>query len=457
MSQATTKRIEAEQRWRVVNSGALASIPEVVANSTVQSLQQQQAILRSQYQQELETRREDYPTVRQLRARIDVLSRQIALASRNVKDTIKREYETAAAQENALRANIEQLKQVTLDEQNRSVQLSILRREADTNRQQFAALLNRYNELNAQSGVQLNNLSVIDRAEVPTGPYWPSVPLNVALAFVLGVLLSAIYIIGKENLFEIVRTPDDVKNRLRLPMLGALPANPDVIGQMEDPKSTVSESLNSIRTSLSLSSGMGIPKSLMVTSTQASEGKSTVCFGLAQGVAKLGRSVVLIDADLRRPNLHHLFGVKNTAGVSNILAGNATVDDVLMHNDKYHVDTIIAGPIPPDASELLATNALRRLVEELKTRYDHVIVDSAPVLGLADAPLVATSVDAVIYVVEAARTNVRAVQNATNRLRETKTPLLGVVLSRFQPEKSGYAYQYQYAYEYSYGTSGRRK
>ena len=453
LSEVTAKRIAAEQRWNVARDAPLLTIPEVVANPTVQQLQQQRALSQSQYEQELQTRQADYPTVRQLSARTAELRKQIATLAENVRLTIRKEFDAARAQEDGLRRNIAQLKVTTLDEQGRSIQLSILRREASTNRQQLDALLRRFNELNAQSGVQLNNLSVIDRAEVPTGSYWPSVPLNIALALVLSIVLTAIWILGRENLFEMVRTPEDVSSRLRMPMLGAIPVAEDVIAAMGDPKSDVSEALNSIRTSISLSTS-GMPKSLMVTSTQAGEGKSTACYGLAQGLAKLGRSVVILDADLRRPNIHHLFGLKNVLGVSNILSGSSGIEQCIHREVAPHVDVIVAGPIPPDATELLGAGRLQSLIVDLAAQYDHVLVDSAPVLGLADAPLVASSVEGIVYVVEAARNSVRSVQNAAARLQQSSAPLLGVVLSRFDPSKAGYNYEYRYAYEYSYGKNG---
>jgi polysaccharide biosynthesis transport protein len=451
LSEAVGKRIAAEQRWNRARAGNLLAIPEVVSNPTVQQLQQQRALLRGQYEQELETRTEDYPAVRQLAARIAELGTQINSIAGSVRATLREDFATAQANERALRDSIEQMKATTLNEQDRSVQLSILRREASTNREQLDALLKRYNELNAQSGVQLNNLSVIDSAEVPGGPYWPSIPLNVALALIVSMLLSAIYVLGRENLFELVRTPEDVASRLRLPLLGAVPASEQVIEAMHDPKSSVSEAFNSIRTSLSLASVNGVPKSLAVTSTQAGEGKSTVCFGLVQGLVKLGRSVVIIDADLRRPNVHRVFNLQNKAGVSNILSGSATIEDCVVRDPGLNVDVITSGPIPPDAAELLAADRLGWLVNELAKRYDHVVVDSAPLLGLADAPLVAANVEGVVYVIEAARTGVRGVQSAINRLAQSGTPLLGVVLSRFDASKSGYSYEYRYAYEYSYG------
>lgn len=451
-SDAVAKRIATEERWRVAESTPLMSIPEVVANPTVQQLQQQIATQQAQYQDELQTRTTDYPAVRQLDAKVRELKQQLAVAANNVKSTIRGEYETARRQEAGLSSNIETLKSTTLNEQSRSIRLSILRREADTNRQQLDALLKRYNDLNAQSGVQLNNLAVIDHADVPDAPYWPSPALNVALALVLSILLSGGYVVSRENLFDVVRTPEDVATRLRLPMLGAVPVESNVITAMNDPKSGVSESLNSIRTSLALSSGGGFPKSFMLTSTQAGEGKSTVSYGLARSLAKLGHSVVLVDADLRRPNIHHLLGVGNAVGMSNILSGGVSVDDVLLRDLEPKIDAIVAGPIPPDSAELLASNRLQAVIMDLVSRYDHVVVDSAPVLGLADAPLIATSVEGIVFVVETARTSIRGAQTAATRIQQSGTPLLGAILSRFDAKQAGYSYEYRYAYEYSYGS-----
>lgn len=453
LSEATTKRIAAEQQWNQARSAPLLSVPVVAANSAVQQLQQQRALLQGQYEEELQTRRENYPTVRQLQARIAELGQQIDKLGTSVRGTVREEYQAALAEEQALRRNFESLKGTTLDEQNRSIQLSILQREADTNRAQLDALLTRYNDLNAQSGVQLNNLAIIDRAEVPTSPYWPSLPLNLALALITSLLLSAGFVIGRENLFELVRTPEDVGTRLGVPVLGAIPAETDVLEQLNDPKSAISEAFATIRTSLSLTSSAGVPASFMVTSTQAGEGKSTACYGLARGLARLGRSVVLVDADLRRPNVHRLFDVPNGPGLSTVLAGSGTIDDVIRRDLSPNLDVVLSGPIPPSPGELLASDVLRRIIEELGERYDHVLVDSAPMLGLADAPLVATRVAGTLFVIEAARTNVKGAQNAVNRLRQTGTPIIGALLSRFDPGKSGYAYEYLYAYDYSYNST----
>lgn len=457
LADATAKRIEAEQQWRAAQKQTPLSIPQVNANSTVQSLLTQRADLTAQYKEQLQRRTPENPLVQQAAARIAEINRQIASVADSVRSTLRSQYENQLAQEQGLRTQVNGLKTGTLDEQSRAIQLNILRREADTNRQQFDALLTRYNQLNAQSGVQLNNLAVIDRAEVPGSPVWPKLPLNILLAIVLGALISALYVVIREHLLQYVRTPDDVGSRLGLPALGAAPASEDPAADIRDAKSILSESFGAIRTSLSLSSNVGIPRSISFTSARQGEGKSTVCFGLANSIARLGRRVIVIDADLRRPNVHKLAGERNDQGMSNYLASELALDEVIKRNVLPGIDIIVAGPVPPNPAELLAGDRLADLIRELEGQYDQVLVDCAPLLGLADAPLVSVAVQATVFVIESARTSVRTASTALDRLRQSNVNVIGVVLSRFEPDTQGYSYDYSYQYSYQENDGGKSR
>jgi polysaccharide biosynthesis transport protein len=454
-SEAVARRLGAQQRWAQAQGTRALDTSEVMASPVVQQLFVQRAQVQSQLRQQLQTRSEDHPVVQQLRGQLTELDRQLNAAAGNLRGTIRSDFQTAQRQEAALLARIERLKTSTLNEQDRSIRLSILQREANTNRAQLGALLTRYNDLNAQSGVQTNNLSVIDDADVPTRPVWPKVPLNIALALLLAAILSALFVVGREHLFEVVRTPEDVTGRLHVPSLGALPVTEDVLRAAQDAKSDLSEALSTIRTSLALAAPGGVPPRLMVTSTEAGEGKSTTLYGLAVGLGRLGKRVVVIDADLRRPNIHRLFALPNTRGLGNVLAADATLDEVVQRNLLPGVDAIVGGPVPPSPTELLSAERLSAVVADLAQRYDHVLVDSAPVLGLADAPLVAQSVDGIVFVIESARVSVRGASNALDRLRQTGKPILGAVLSRFDASQQGYSYDYKYEYDYSYADGTR--
>jgi capsular exopolysaccharide synthesis family protein len=449
---ATSKRIAAQEKWSQVSKAPLLSITEVLSNPAVQYLQQQRAEQQALYEEQLGRRKADYPTVKQSAARIAELDNQISSLAKDIRKSIQQEFLVALSQERSLQGKLNGLKDNTLNEQNQGIQLSILRREAQTNREQFDALLNRFNQLNAESGVQLNNLSIVDEAEVPVRPVWPKLPLNIALGLLLGLTSAAGFVLIREQIFDLVRSPDDVTDRLHLQLLGAIPPAQDVSQEMEDTKSPISEAFNAVRTSLMFASPQGLPKTILVTSTQQSEGKSTSCYAMAVSLAKLGKQIVVIDADLRRPNVHNFLGVPNRIGVTEILIGGATIDSALIHRDAEKVDFLTTGAIPINPTDLLASASFAELIEALGKRYDHVLIDCAPVLGLADAPIVAGVAEATIFVIESGRTRIRGAATALGRLRATGGHVVGAVLSRFDPQTSGYGYEYNYAYRYQYGS-----
>jgi capsular exopolysaccharide synthesis family protein len=450
---ATARRIAAEQRWREVSQTPVMSIPDVLANPAIQGLLQQRAELRGQYEEQRERRQPDFPTVRQAARRITELDQQIATIAGNIRSTVRESYDVAVSQEQGIQTTLNTLKTATLNEQNQGIQLSILRREAQTNRQQFDALLNRYNQLNAESGVQLNNLSVVDAAEVPAVPVSPKLILNLALGLLLGIVTAAMVVLAREHLFDMVRTPDDVVGRLGIPVMGAVPPTEnDVMADLLDAKSAVSEAFSAIRTSMSFASAKGFPRSLLVTSTQASEGKSTASFALSTSLAKLNKRIIIIDADLRRPNVHRLIGVPNGQGITEILAGETTIEAATIHDVRDNIDVITAGRIPTNPTDLLASKQFTNLIRELEQRYDHVMIDSAPVLGLADAPIVASQAERTLFVAESGRTRVRGAASALDRLTGTGGKVIGMVLSRFDPEALGYGSDYEYGAKYEYGS-----
>lgn len=449
---AVSERIAAEQKWNKISRLNPLSTPDVLSNNAIQQLIDKRADIESQYRQQLTTRREDYPTVAAAKAQLNEIDRQIASLAGNIRSGIRNAYEIARGREQQLSGEIDQLKSGTLAEQNQGIELSILRREADTNRQQYEALLRRYNALNAESGVQTNNLSVVDRASVPDRSSWPKLPLNIALALILGLMLSALFVFLYEQLFHSLRTPDEVRSATGLALLGVVPSSEDPAVELADVKSFQSDAYNSVRTSLSLISPNGLPRTLMLTSTQQGEGKSTACHALALSLARLGKRVIIVDLDLRRPNAHRLFGMANKDGFSNLVTGQLTLDEAIRHTHDANIDLIVAGDIPPNPTELMDSPQVRTILGELSARYDVVLVDSAPVLGLADAIILSSAVDATVYVVESGRNSARTVQASLGRLAQGGGAMAGVVLLKFDPGRLGYGYGVEYGYSYDYGS-----
>ncbi|WP_430429993.1 GumC family protein [Parasphingorhabdus sp.] len=453
---AFARRLEAQKKWETSRRTDVLNTPQVLNNLAVQNLLQERAKLEAELQDQLQRRKEDFPTVRQLNARVAELSRQISAISTSIRSSIQGEYQTALAQEKALKSKIEDLKGDTLDEQTQSVQLGILQRESDTNRELYDLLLKRYNELNAEAGVQSNNVSIIDRAKIPVEPVSPNIPLNLALSLLFGIGLSGVFVFGKEQIFDTLRSPDDVSRKLGVNSVGTIPtlnSGEDLQTNILDRKSQIAEAYSSVRTSLMLSSSHGVPRSLMFTSSQQGEGKSSSCFATAISLSRIGKRIVVVDLDLRRPSQHRFFGLKNDHGMSDLLSQNATIPDVLQKTEHENISFISSGAIPPNPTELLASNHATEVLRKLETEFDIVLVDSAPLLGLADAVVIGATVETCVFVIEANRNSTSTVRSAINRLLQGGAKLTGVLLCKFDRKQAGYNYDYSYQYEYREGSS----
>lgn len=447
---ATAKRIEAEGRWRAISAVPLLSAPQVVSNPTVASLLTEKARLEGLLAEERSRHLDDYPTVRAKQQQIDMLNQQIQQAAANVRNAVRAEYQSALGAEQQMKAQVNQLKGATLTEQESTVQYGLLAREVDTNRQLYDGLLERYKTLNAIAGVSLSNVNVIDQAEAPTNPSSPNLFKNLALGLLLGMGLAAITVFFKDQFDDSIRVPEDVEPKLGLALLGVIPKSHS--GQpgdaLEDPKSPISEAYNSLRGSLLYSTPGGLPHVMLVTSAQPSEGKTTSSFAIASGFARMGRRTLLIDADMRRPSLHRRAGLDNEKGLSTLLTSRQPISDIAIQLPQEHLWVLPAGPIPPSPTELLSTARVEELLREAAQQYDVVLIDSPPVLGLADSPLMSALVDGVIFVVEADRSRRGSLKTSLRRLRAMRSVMLGAVLTKFDPLKSGNRYSEYYGYDY---------
>ncbi|WOF44576.1 polysaccharide biosynthesis tyrosine autokinase [Sphingopyxis indica] len=451
-AEAVARRIEFQQKWETSKGTDVMALPEVLANFAIQSLLQQKALVQSEYEQQLQRRKESFPTVKQAKARLDELDSQIAAIAAGIRQTLRGNYEAALAQEQALSAQIAELKDQTLNEQDQAVQLGILKRNTSNARKLYDLLNTRYNEINAEAGVQANNLSIVDRADRPVEPIRPSVIFNMALALVSGLVIAALFVIGREQLFNVVRTPEDIGRKLGQPSLGAIPKMAEgfaIEQEILDPKSVLSETFSSLRSSLMLVSSHGLPRSLMFTSAKQGEGKSSCCFATAIALSRIGKRVLVIDLDLRRPNQHNKFGVKNSAGMSDLLTQNKTAAEVTQGSAFEGVFFIPSGGTPPNPAELLAGASARRVIAELEKDYDVVLIDSPPTLGLADAVEIGALAESCIFVMESSNNQAAHARNALQRLSQRGANIIGVLLTKFDMKEAGYGYEYAYQYSYT--------
>jgi len=451
---AVARRIDAQKRWEAARRGSALDLPIVQSNLAVQRLLEERAKVQAEYQEELQRRKEDYPTVRQTEAKIRELNDQINRIATGIRSTLREEYDAAREQEEELGRRLTSLKEATLTEQGASVELSILRREAETNRQLYDLLLKRYNELNAEAGVQANNLAIVDEASTPIKPVSPNLPVNILLSLLAGLIFAGLYVFGREQLFSAIRTPDDVGRLLNLPLIGSVPKMPqsvDIDKDLLDPKGVMAEAYSSVRTALLLSSNDGLPKSITFLSTTPSEGKSTSCFAISLSLARLGKRVCVIDLDLRKPSQHKFFELTSDhVGMSELLSQNTGFEQAVRKTRFANIDFIGSGHRPPNPTDLLTGTYPEQLLADIQSKYDVVMIDSAPVLGLSDALLVSDLAALTIFVVESGRIHSGSVQSALARLRQSNGHVGGVLLTKFDVQASGYS-NYEYQYQYRYG------
>lgn len=459
LAAATTARVAAEEKWQQVQSAPLGSLPDVFQNQAIQTLFAERARLRAEYQENLSVYQADYPQMRERLARIDELDRQIAAISQNIRESIRAQYQIASNQERALRNQVNGLQGDVLSLRDRSIQYNILQREVDTSRTLYDALLQRYKEVSVTAVVATNNISVVDAATPPKNPSSPNIVINLLLAALVGLGLGVLAAFVLEALDESLATPEDVESKLGVPVLGAIPRldkGETPTAALADVRSGFSEAYYSLRTALQFSTADGAPRAILVTSSRPAEGKSTTAFALAQSFARVGRRVLLVDGDLRNPSMHRLMGVDNDRGMSNLLSGSATLSAVVHSTTAAGLSFVSCGPLPPNPAELWGSDRISRFLAEALSEFDQVVIDGPPVLGFADAPILAASVDGTLFVLESRGTRRGQARGALRRLRMGSGHLLGAVLTKFNAKTTSYG-GYDYSYDYHYGPEPRSK
>jgi polysaccharide biosynthesis transport protein len=453
LAQARAARVAAEEKWRQASTASLMTLPEVLENPAMQRMSESRAALAAQYNQQSARYRPEFPEMLQLKAQIDELDRQINAMARSIRDSIRGQYVVAANQERSLEGQVNGLKADVLDLRDRTIQYNILQREVDTSRTLYDGLLQRYKEVGVTGGVTTNNISIVDQANPPSKPSSPKLLLNVALAMFLGLGLGVLTAFVIEALDESLATPDDVEAKLGVPVLGAIP----LLAKGETPaaaianlRSAFSEAYYSLRSALQFSTPDGAPRSILVTSSRPAEGKSTTSFALAQNFARGGKRVLLVDGDLRNPSMHRLVGVNNEKGMSNLLSGSAGLDAVIHKTGIDNLSFVSCGPLPPNPAELWGGDRIRVFLDEALAHFDHIVIDGPPILGFADAPILAATVGGTLFVLESKGTRRGQARGAMRRLKMGSARLLGVVLTKFNAKATSYG-GYDYSYDYNYG------
>ncbi|SFR98880.1 GumC family protein [Sphingomonas jatrophae] len=460
LAAATRDRIAAEQAYR---QAPLSSDASAESNGAILQLRSQLAGLQADYQQKLGTYRPDFPEMVALRQRMDAISKSIASETRNIstsqREGLRAAYAAARGREQQLLAQVNNYRTNVLDLRNRGIQYNILQRDLDTNRTIYDALLQRYKEIGTAGGVGESQASIVDNGAVPNAPFTPNVYKNLAFGLLIGLILGLGAAFAIEFIDDTIKTPEDVTNKLRVPVLGVVPKSvkgTSFVDELKDQRSEISEAYYTIMSSVQFVSNSSFPRTALVTSTRPSEGKSSSSLALAQNLARMGANIVLVDADMRKPSFKT--SQPEEIGLATLLVTNGSAMEHVASTSIPNLSLLPSGPIPPNPAELLATNRISAILNELSSHFDIVLIDSPPVLGLADVPVLSALCEATILVVEAGSVRRPAVLSSLRRLLAAKANVAGAILTKYNPKNGGYGYGYGYGsgYGYGYGYGMRR-
>jgi polysaccharide biosynthesis transport protein len=458
---AQTKRMESEARFQQITAGQ--PITDVLNNPLIQELKAQESKLITEQSELSKKYGEDHPRMIQLRQEVGAVRGRISSETGVVTQAIKNEYRMAKSQEEKLQKALDDQKNLTQDQSDASGEYRVLLRDVETNRALYENVLKSLKTVIATENLPATNIRIVYPALVPEKPVSPRKFFNLLMALGLGLFLGVGLAVTLENLDTTLKTPEEVERWLEVPNLALISHIDTSAEQGEVPELVVhhghqpqaSEAYRVLRTSLLFSSIEPAPRVLLVTSTLPGEGKTLSVANLGTAIAKTDVDVLLIDADLRRPSLHELFGVPREPGLADYLGGET--DELPMVATKVpHLFIIPAGLTQPNPSELLGAERMRGLLSRIPQRFGQVILDSPPLMSITDAAILSTQVDGVLLVVKAETVPRKAVRDVKDHLLELQAPLLGVVLNDVPLHGGGYYYSH-YRYHSSYYTDGKTR
>jgi capsular exopolysaccharide synthesis family protein len=446
---ARTERIAKQalydQLRSLEQSGApLDTFPPVASNTFVQGLKTELAALQRQRAQLGEHLGDLHPEMVKIDTSILDAERRLNAEIQKVVSAVRSEFAAAQANERELLNALQQQNQEVLSLNRASIGYGALQRDAESAQQIFESVLQRYKEANLTAELKSNNIRILDAAVVPNTAVWPRASLNLFVALFGGLFVAVGLVFGLEYLNRRVDSPDDIGETLGIPVLGITPRVAGPSRQLEGPENSVPavfrEALRGIRARILLSPSAASVRTFVVTSAMAKEGKTVVASNLAVSLAKAGRRVLLIDGDMRRPRLHRLHNVMRAPGLSNVLTGSVRVAEALRKSRVDGLFVLPAGIPVSNPADLLETHLLKDLLAQLSDDFDLILIDSPPVMAVADASVIANAASAALFVVGAGAATKETIQAAIERLSAVQTQVIGVVMNKVRPVREAQYY-----------------
>jgi capsular exopolysaccharide synthesis family protein len=445
-------------------SDGIWSIPEVQNDKNVQRLRETISKLEQERDALLVNYTKEWPAVQKLDRQLERLNAELKQAPNEIIAGLKSQYESAVQKERQISSSYHSERGRANTQSADERGLKDIDQAIETDRQNLNLYTQRLNEVRIQQPERVKgSVTQVEEARLPRAPIGPPRARNIIIAFMLSLGVGVGLAFLLDYLDDTLKSVEDVDRHLHLPTLALIPAPSErrrllgragpapepadatALALIEDVRSPVAEAYRHLRTSLLLSSAGQPPKTILVTSSQPSEGKTTTVVNIATMLAQTGAEVLVLDCDLRRPRVHAHFGMANARGVTNYLSGEAQVSELVQTYERLpNLKVITSGPVPPNSAELLGSDEMRKLLYVLAENFTHIVIDSPPAISFTDASILSTMVDGVMLVVHGGRSSRAIVRRAKQQLQDVGAHIFGIVLNNVKLEGQDYYYYASY-------------
>lgn len=494
---AQTERINKESYYNKVKNSAPDALPEVFNNPIIQNLQNDYNKLEKEYNEKSKIFKPLWPEMLRLKDQLqkaeDKLKEEKNKIYQNILESARGEYLAAMQKEEKIKNEFQQQKNEAMKINNDAISYNSLKVELENQKNLLDSLLKKKEETSISANMQeqaQQNIRVIEEASIPKTPIKPKIKLNLILAIIIGLFGGAALAFFIDYLDDKVRSIEDIEHYIKLPLLGLIPRyhggsmqikskkkwSDNILEQVgikkisrvpaimdgipyllthSSPKSLIAEAFRVIRTAVLLSKAAMESRCILITSSQPKEGKTFVAANLAIAFSQIQRKVILVDCDLRNPMVHKVFKLENKHGLNSFLLNTKNINEIIFSTSINNLDIILTGHRAPRPAELLSLPNFKKLLDSLKEKYDYVIIDSPPVLPIADTAIIAPYVDMILLILLNEGTPRKSAMLAIDRLQSLNCPLFGCILNSVDFEgRSNYYYKY-YNYSYYYGSEGK--